>query len=81
MDEKIWQFEGDWYIRLDDRTSLCMNSEMAARSYLELKERLDELEVVVDIARMVVAEVYLDKVTRGYDELVDLAHALDRLGK
>lgn len=45
----------------------------------ELDAYIRELEAIVQAAQRVVDAVYLDKVTHGYDELVDLEHLLERL--
>jgi len=73
MDKKIWQFEGDWYIRLDDDTSLCMNSEIAAKSYLELKEQLARLKHITNLARI---HICSSQDQKQYADWCDLRDAL-----
>lgn len=47
MDESIWEFEGDWYVRLPDGRSFCMNSREAAEDFAsgdeQILERLDRI--------------------------------------
>ena len=35
MAQKIWEFEGDWYIQPEGSLPICMNTKEAAQDYLD----------------------------------------------
>ena len=44
MEHKVWEFEGDWYISIDDSFPFCMNQELACTRYIEALEKIKKLE-------------------------------------
>lgn len=43
---EIWEFEGDWYLSINEGFSICMNSEATAKKYVQLQELVEAAEKV-----------------------------------
>jgi hypothetical protein len=47
MEYKAWKFEADWYVKINNGLTLCMNQEAACIEFAAALARVEQLEDVL----------------------------------